>query len=115
MQYIEQGTSRCVEEHEADTAGTEAVTGQVTGFGRDKGRRRLGQALEQVIDAAVEGKGIVIGREAPGRIAQYIAPVTAGRSDFDLRDLRGRYWAQKAQSASGFACLSLALAQCAFA
>ena len=87
LQDFEQEAAVRVEQGKADAIGAKAIVGQVAGLGGDEGRRGLCQALEHVFDAAVEGKGPVIGREIPGRILQYIAPGAPGGADLDLGDI----------------------------
>ena len=75
---------------DADATRAETIAGQVPRLGRDKGRRGGEQALEQVLDAAVENKGAVIGWEIPSVPAPDVVPAASGGMDLNLIDCCGR-------------------------
>ena len=86
LAHFEQGTPLLVEQVDADATRTEAIAGQVSRLGRDKGRWGGEQALEQVLDAAVEDKGAVIRGEIPSVSAPDVVPAASGGVDLNLID-----------------------------
>ena len=86
LAYFQQRTPLLVKQVDADTTWTEAIAGQVPRLGRDEGRWGGEQALEQVIDAAVEDKGAVVRREIPSVPAPDVMPTASGGVDLNLID-----------------------------
>ena len=86
LAYFKQGTPLLVEQVDADATRAEAIAGQVPRLGRDEGRRGGEQALEQVLDAAVEDKGAVVRWEIPSVSAPDVVPTASGGVDLNLID-----------------------------
>jgi len=86
---------------DADATRAESIADQVAGLGRDESRRRGEQALEQVLDAAVEDKGVVIRRETPSVAAADVVPAASSGEDLNLINCRGWLGRYEAQSPGG--------------
>ena len=86
LAHFQQGTPLLVEQVDADATRAEAIAGQVPRLGRDEGRRSSEQALEQVLDAAVDDKGTVIRWEIPSVPAPDVVPAASGGMDLNLID-----------------------------
>ena len=92
LAHFQQGTPLLVEQVDADATRAEAIAGQVPRLGRDEGRRSSEQALEQVLDAAVDEqrRGDTLGNTKCSRAGRSASGVRrhGPQSDRLLRSVR---------------------------
>ena len=86
LAYFQQRTPLLVKQVDADATRTKPIAGQVPRLGRDERRWGGEQALEQVLDAAVEDKGAVVCWEIPSVPAPDVVPTASGGIDLNLID-----------------------------
>ena len=82
---------------------------------RESDERHFAEAREQLLDAAVERNGVVVGREAPRRVFAHVAPLASAGADVDLGYITGGHRREQAELPGCLACLELTAAQCACA